>query len=212
MTTVTVVTPWYEHEELAPDFFGAMIIGEPDDVIVVDNASDPPLRFARVRSDVNLGFAKGSNYGLALVETDAVLFVNNDVYSADRQWLRRLREEMEPGVLVGAVLRYDKHGDVDGVSLPYLDGWCIGGMTEDIRALGGFDETYLEPAYYSDNDLCLRARARGMRLREVRTGLGHKNSTTSGGHENPETWKVVQANYVTYVARARAILEEASAA
>ena len=64
-------------------------------------------------------------------------------------------------------LRYDNHAKVDDQSLPYLDGWCLAGMREDLLELGGFDESLEEPAYYSDNLLCLEARAHGMTLRDV---------------------------------------------
>jgi GT2 family glycosyltransferase len=55
----------------------------------------------------------------------------------------------------------------------------LAGMRSDLLDLGGFDESYSEPSYYSDNDLCLRARAAGMTLREVRVGLRHMVNGTS---------------------------------
>ena len=58
-------------------------------------------------------------------------------------------------------LRFGRHADVDGEQFPYIDGWCLAGMREDLLRLGGFDEGLDEPAYYSDNLLCLEARAAG---------------------------------------------------
>ena len=72
------------------------------------------------------------------------------------------------------------HSDVDGHSFPYIDGWCLAGMREDLLRLGGFDESLQEPAYYSDNLLCLEARAAGMTLRDVRPGLDHLENVTAG--------------------------------
>ena len=108
-----------------------------------------------------------------------MLFLNNDIFATDREWLEKIRRELEPGVLVGAKMRFDPHGDVLGERLPYLDGWCLAGMRDDLLELGGFDETYQEPAYFSDNDLCFRARLEGMTLREVRCGIHHKGGQTS---------------------------------
>jgi hypothetical protein len=79
-------------------------------------------------------------------------------------------------------LRFDPHGNVDDVPYPYVDGWCLAMLTEDARALGGWDEAYDDagPAYFSDNALAFQARLPGMRLREVRPGLRHKGGQTGG--------------------------------
>jgi GT2 family glycosyltransferase len=188
MTSVTVVTPWHEHLELARDYWNAMRLAGFPPVLVIDNGSKPPLPNAH-RLDWNSGFAHASNVGLELATTEAVLFLNNDIAATSGDWLERLRAEIEPGVLVGANLRYDAHGEVDGEPFPYLDGWCLGGMREDLLELGGFDESYEAPGYYTDNDLCLRARAAGLTLREVRVGLIHKVGSTvaQNGHVIPST-------------------------
>ena len=118
----------------------------------------------------NLGFAEGSNAGLRRARGEAVLFLNNDIRLGRRGWLEEIRQAVEPGVLVGP-LRGDFHSQVDGHPMPYIDGWCLAGMTDDLLALGGFDADLEEPAYYSDNLLCLEARAAGMTLRDLRVGL-----------------------------------------
>lgn len=212
MTTIAVVTPWFNHPELAHDYLHAVSGRMPDDeLIVIDNASDPPVPFATHRADRNHGFAAASNLGLHRASREAVLFLNNDVACRDPGWLNDLRRQLEPGVLVGARLRYDRHGDVDGHQLPYLDGWCLAGMRDDLLALGGFDEDYEEPAYYSDNDLCLRARLAGMRLREARVGVIHKVGITTGPHSQPHVALAVDANHKRYAAKARAALEKVAA-
>ena len=195
--SISVVTPWRNHPELAPDFYNATsVLRTTDELIVVDNGSDPPLANA-LRLEENMGFSPASNRGLFAAKSEAVLFLNNDIYATDREWLEKIRRELEPGVLVGAKLRFDQHGDVGGERLPYLDGWCLAGMREDLLELGGFDETYEEPAYYSDNDLCFRARLEGMTLREVRCGIHHKGGATSeaNGYILPST----EANRKKYI-------------
>jgi len=174
---VTVVTPWHNHRELERDYWNALR-REDCDVIVVDNASDPPLPNAW-RLDRNSGFSHASNLGLQMARTDAVLFLNNDVYATETGWLSKLTDALEPGVLVGPVIRYEQHTQYSDFQLPYIDGWCLLGMRDDLLELGGFDESYEEPAYYSDNDLCLRARADGMTLREAPCGINHKAGRTS---------------------------------
>jgi len=172
--TISIITPWWNHPELEDGYMAAVTVRRPTDaLLIVDNASTEWAPPAAIRLDENQGFSPANNIGLRVAETDAVLFLNNDVLATSPDWLEKIRDALEPGVLVGANLRYDAHGDVDGVRLPYLDGWCLAGMTEDLRRLGGWDESYREPSYYGDNDLSLRARAEGMVLREVQTGLRH---------------------------------------
>lgn len=181
---------------------------EGDENIIVDNGSDPPLEFATISLGTNLGFSGGSNAGLRYASADAVLFLNNDVVFKWRGWLARIRDALEPRVLIGG-LRFDRHADVDGEKFPYLDGWCLAGMREDLLALGGFDETLEEPAYYSDNLLCLEARAAGMTLREVGIGLSHLESYTSKPATNPSVQAATAANRARYVTRARELMEGA---
>lgn len=204
--TIAVVTPWTNHLELQADFERAIELGPPpNELIVVDNASDPPLDFAAVRSDRNLGFSGGSNLGLRETTSDIVVFLNNDVALARPGWLAEIKHAVEPGVLAGPI-RSGRHADVDGQSFPYIDGWCLAGMREDLLALDGWDETFDEPSYYGDNDLCLRARAAGMTLRDVQPGLVHKLNGTAGSADTPEVRRASAANRDRYEARVRELL------
>jgi len=205
MTSITVVTPWLNHRELERDFWAALRT-EDCEVIVVDNGSEPPLPNAW-RLDWNSGFSHASNVGLGLARTDAVLFLNNDVFASRPGWLEPIREALAPGVLVGPVIRYDTHGDVDGQQMPYLDGWCLAGMRDDLLELEGFDESYEEPSYFSDNDLSFRARLAGMTLREVRTSICHKASQTSGGSSGFGVQRVLDANAVRFASVVREALD-----
>lgn len=199
---VTIVTPWHNHMELAKDYWNA-VSPTGAGVLVVDNGSEPPLPNG-IRMGRNAGFSPACNRGLELVQTDAVMFLNNDVYATDPGWLARLTAALEPGVLVGPQLRTDPHTVIDGEHLPYLDGWCLLGMTDDLVELGGWDESYDEPSYYSDNDLCFRARLEGMTLREVPCGIHHKGGATSGanGWLMPST----VANRARFESRVRDVL------
>jgi GT2 family glycosyltransferase len=202
--TITVVTPWFNRRaEFERDYWAAMRVADVE-VLVIDNGSEPPLPNAW-RLPFNSGFSHACNVGLELARTDAVLFLNNDVAATEPGWDAPIKAALEPGVLVGANLRYDRHGAVDGRALPYLDGWCLAGMREDLLELGGFDESFEEPSYYSDNDLCLRARANGMALRQVNVGVRHKLNGTAR-RDDPVTVRATLANRERYVSRARELL------
>jgi glycosyltransferase involved in cell wall biosynthesis len=201
--SITVVTPWLNHLELAEDFQVAIAAGRPDELLIVDDGSAPPLDWAHLRSEQTAGFSASCNAGLEQAASEAVLFLNNDIALREVGWLEQVRVELESGVLVGANLRFDPHGDVDGRRLPYLDGWCLAGMADELRELGGFDADYMEPAYFSDNDLCLRARLAGMTLREAHVGLHHKRGATTGPETDPRKLEASAVNGARYAERVR---------
>ena len=116
---ITIVTPWLNCHELIAAYEKAMsVLAEGDRLVIVDNASTPPIIVPSadetVRLKRNLGFAGASNRGLRRVTTDAVLFLNNDVLMTSATWLQQIRAALRPGVLVGADLRTDNHCRVDG--------------------------------------------------------------------------------------------------
>lgn len=205
---IAIVTPWIDHLELADDYFEAVLpeMEDGDENIIVDNGSQPPLQFASAPSPgENLGFCGGCNYGLRLATADAVLFLNNDIAVEAPGWLSNVREALTPGVLVGP-MRSGLHAVVDGRPIPYIEGWCLAGMRTDLLALGGFDETLAEPAYYSDNLLCLEAESRGMELRDLRVGLRHLENRTAGSAWEPSVQAASSDNRARYQARARDVL------
>jgi len=178
MTTITVVTPWRNHPELRPAYQAALASAAPDEVLIVDDGSEPALDFADLRTE-SVGFSGACNAGLDAASSQAVLFLNNDIELRRPGWLEPIRAELRYGLLVGAWIRRDPHTIVDGKPIPYLDGWCVAGMREDLLALGGWDSTLDEPSYYGDNILSLRAREAGMKLVEVWVGLHHIGNVTS---------------------------------
>ncbi len=208
--TVAVVTAWHNHPELVDGYMAALAAGpSPDERVVVDNGSDPRLEFSQVRCGTNRGFCAANNIGLRVSTADVVVFLNNDIRATRDGWLDDLLASVEPGVLAGAMLRNDVHAHVDGVAMPYLDGWCLAGMRQDLLDLGGFDETLQEPAYYSDNILCLRARAAGMTLREADgLGLVHICGATSS-RDVAGRAAATEVNRRRYVEEARVLLTPA---
>lgn len=182
---LAVVTPWLDCPELAPAYWRAMsVLQEGDRVVIVDNASAYPVYSDDVAivNSVNNGFSKASNQGLQWAadnEIEAVLFLNNDVVMLNATWADQIRDALRPGRLVGSKLRTEWHTRVDGRIHPYLDGWCLAGMTADLLDLGGWDEDFEEPSYSGDVELCFRARVAGMKLVQVPVGLRHLENHTS---------------------------------
>lgn len=199
--SITICTPWLNHRELERDYWAAIRAADVQ-VIVIDNGSEPPLPNAW-RLTGNTGYHRACNLGLTLASTDAVLFLNNDIRHLEPGWAEPIRDALEPGVLVGADIRHDQHGDVDGIPLPYIDGWCLAGMRDDLLELGGFDESYTEPAYFGDNDLSLRARLAGMTLRQASVPLEHLTNRTAGPSSDPTVAEATRANHERFVRFAR---------
>ena len=67
----------------------------------------------------------------------------------------------------------------------------------------GFDETFMEPSYYGDNDLCFRARLERMTLREARVPLEHLRNRTTGGSVSPQVQAATIANRAKFIERVR---------
>ena len=200
MTTISVVTPWLQAHELTSGYWDA--VEGADEVLVIDQGSDPPLTAAAIRLEENVGYNRANNLGLHAAKSDAVLFLNNDVVKTGA-WLDDVRKAVRPGVLVGAELNPGLHAAVDGRPVPYLSGWCLAGMRTDFLALGGWDEGFEEPAYYGDNDLCARARAAGMRLVHVPCALTHLGNYTT---RRVDVSAVSARNRMRYEQRIRGLL------
>jgi GT2 family glycosyltransferase len=171
------------------------------EVIVVDNGSSdgsakyvgsiwPKARL--VQSQVNLGFAAGSNLGIRKAVGKHVVLLNNDT-RARPDWLKSLIEIAENDPSVGAVTsklvfmeRPEVIQNAGGLVLTDGSGGDRGGGEEDrgqfdrreevfaacgaavlltrpmLEDVGVFDPTFF--AYYEDTDLSWRMRLRGWRI------------------------------------------------
>lgn len=111
-------------------------------IVVVDNDSQADTRdwLARqpgvevLRNDHNASFSAACNQGAEAVDTDVLLFLNDDVEPLDDHWLGRMLEHLSGDVVaVGAQLVYPRRALMDGrvrdVSVQHLgigaspDGW-----------------------------------------------------------------------------------------
>lgn len=152
------------------------------------------------------------NRAMAKVETEAVLFLNDDVEILEPDWLRRMQRFLDlPGTgAVGAMLFYPdgelQHGGIetdpewiasdvkrsfglDGVAgirdVSAVTGACLLTTRATIARVGGFDDAF--PTHYSDVDFCLALRQAGYRvIQAADVRLKHHESATRGRVERPD--------------------------
>ncbi|MGA1033943.1 MAG: mycofactocin biosynthesis glycosyltransferase MftF [Ilumatobacteraceae bacterium] len=163
---------------------------DPQQVIIVDDGSAPPVEGATIRSEHNLGPASARNRGIEMVTTEFCAFVDADVDTRrdggdSGRWLEsllahfddprvaavapRIRSRPGPGLRA----RYDhRHGALDlgdregpvrpGTRLAYVPSAVLVCRTDAVRDIGGFDETLRTG---EDVDLIWRLVAAGHRVR-----------------------------------------------
>jgi N-acetylglucosaminyl-diphospho-decaprenol L-rhamnosyltransferase len=211
----TVVIPTLNARELLTQTLEALAAQTVEhDVVVVDNASldgtaehlaerFPAVRVLRLER--NAGFGRAVNRGVELVETEAVVLINNDVL-CEPEFLERILEPLSDGVamVAGVLLQHDRPALVDSAGIELdttLRSWdafwnrpvaelgatapvgpCGGAaayLTSAFRAVGGFDEAFF--AYWEDVDLALRLRLAGHRcVRAAGARALHRHGQTLG--------------------------------
>ncbi len=168
-------------------------------ILVDSGSSDFSVHIARyvrgakiIRFKKNIHFVRACNAGLAEVEADAALYLNNDVIlapNAVEQALRRLCSANDIGAVGGKVIRphglLQEAGNIiwqNGETAGYMRDasplapevnfvrevdFCSGAFlmvrADLIKRLGGFDLDYA-PAYYEETDLCVRIHLAGYRV------------------------------------------------
>ena len=181
---ISIVTPFHNCSELLPDYEKAVMGAQ---VIAIDNASDPATsaklqgmteRLGNgskyIRNDVNQGYSKANNQGLAIADGEIVVFLNSDIVSAG-DWSDRVKNAKKGAFYAPTTgVRV-----VDGEAIRYLEGWCLFGHKSDFEMIGGWREDW-EGMYWEDNELCWRAERAGLELVQSYLPLRHlSNYTTS---------------------------------
>jgi GT2 family glycosyltransferase/glycosyltransferase involved in cell wall biosynthesis len=199
-------------------------------VVVIDDAStDDTLanmgRFpwAEVRqAPKNLGFTRACNFGALGVETEFILFLNNDTEPLPgflESLIACADSESDVGIVgskliypdgilqeAGSIIwrdgsrhNYGKYQDADEYkylmprNVDYCSGASILVRTELFQELNGFDERFA-PAYFEDVDLCFAARKLGFHTRyEPRSVVIHHE----GGSHGRDVTKGLKAYQVT---------------
>ena len=159
----------------------------PRSIVVFDNGSRVPVQTEHatvIRSETNLGFARGVNEAFKRTAGPYVGLVNNDVV-LDPDWLEHVRDALDRDQHLAAVQTIIRRpdGKIDGAGIDISDGtfrqvgygepvgtplavaWGVSATATLYRrsALGSFvfDERLF--AYYEDVELCARLRASGWR-------------------------------------------------
>lgn len=157
-------------------------------VIVFDNGSRVPTSIAGaeiIRSETNLGFARGANQAWRASTAPFVALINNDVV-LERDWLTVVREAMDRDERLAAVQTIIRRPDgrIDGAGIDVSDGtfrqighgqevganlagaWGVSATATLYRraSIGErlFDERLF--TYYEDVELSARLRAEGWRI------------------------------------------------
>lgn len=176
----------------------------PFEAIVVDNAStdgsvsDLTDHFSSVRvllSDINSGYAKGINLGLAVARGEYVVVLNMDML-VKQNWLAPLvtvlRDNPDVGAVTPCILLHDEPGKINAlgqnihvaglgfnrrlnwptekadhepVRVSGLQGGAFALRTEVFRELGGMNEAYF--LYHEDVELSLRILLAGYQIYTV---------------------------------------------
>lgn len=185
-------------------------------LIIIDNGSTEDIYdvFKRyslstdiyIRLGKNHGYAKASNLGADAADGELLLFMNNDVYVAEEEWLSEMvMKIIEGNTIVGHKLLYPddtiqhagvgfttdgrayniqegKAGDVSGSKQFLAVTFACAMMSKaDFIRLQGLDERYING--FEDIDLCLRvALVNGKTICCLDKKIYHDEGSTPGRH------------------------------
>jgi hypothetical protein len=202
--TVGICSLWWNHQEMLPEFLRMMKVGGWDKLILVNNASEPEATKAFEGAVTELGdnasmllmktnsVLHGWNAGMAMLGTDIVIQMANDIVMTDEHWLEWGVAGMGRGILQGPQCFYR--------GMIYIDGSMCVAMREDWEKLGGLDaEYYAHPGYWSDTDLCFRAQQLGMTVRPTKSGILHLVNYSGGN--GPQYTAQNAENYQKFLKR-----------
>lgn len=190
---ISIVTPFHNCPELIPDYEKAV---QGSQVIVIDNASDDDTAVKLqemierlgngskyIRNDVNQGYSKANNQGLAVADGEIVVFLNSDIVSVGN-WLDRVKNTKK-GAFYAATTGVRT---VDGEAIRYLEGWCLFGYKSDFEMIGGWNDRDFPGLYWEDNEISYRAERAGMELKQLYLPLLHLSNYTSRRTEGAYTF------------------------
>lgn len=179
---ISIITPWHNASELCQEYERSHVGAQ---IITIDNASEPEhaevikemtkrMGGVYIKNKTNRLFAYANNQGYKKANGDVVMFLNNDT-AGSPGWLRQVEDDVKDGALYGksAGVRY-----VNGIAMPYIEGWCIAGTKATWDKVGGWPEN-LPGMYWEDNILCLEALKQDIRLMTRKWYVEHINNYTS---------------------------------
>ena len=203
--TTSIVIPNFNGEQLLKDNLPHILVAQPNEVIVVDDASsDNSAQVIKGFKDIkiiinrkNLGFVSSVNDGVKAAKGVIVVLLNNDV-SPNEKFLRPLTKHFENKDVFAvscaeegyswAWAKFENGFITHGIGKPtktaHISFWASGGSAAFSREkwlkLGGMDKLY-KPFYWEDIDICYRAQKRGWKvLWEPKSKVLHKHESTIG--------------------------------
>jgi len=178
----------------------------PTRIVVFDNGSRTPSSVAGVetiRSETNLGFARGVNEAWRRTAAPYVALVNNDVV-LQPEWLATVRDALDRDAQLGAVQTIIRRPDglIDGAGIDVSDGtfrqighgqrvgaplavaWGVSATATLYRRAAVGEHVFEERlfAYYEDVELSARLRAGGWRTAVLPVVLATHRGSASASH------------------------------
>lgn len=184
---ISVVIPVRNRFDLTIRTLSAAIRLGPDEIVVVDDASDDATvnlprshNITYVRFAENRGFPRACNAGVAVSRGDAIILINNDVITQG-DWIQPVAGVLEDGKLLGAQLVDWKAGwnEFESETVPYLAGWFLAFSRRTWDDLGGMDVGYGK-GDFEDMDLSYAAQQRGIELVQVQVPIQHLGGQSYG--------------------------------
>lgn len=167
----------------------------------VDFLKDLQARHSKVRlilNDVNVGFSKGMNQGLAAAKGDVIFLMNNDILFTPGWLETALAVIQRPEIgLVSPLINQPGDGltadnylqkytalrskqDKDFEYRCFIPFCCVGFRRQVFEKIGFLDEAFT-PAYYEDNDYCLRSLYAGYKNAiALKSFVFHNHCQTTG--------------------------------
>lgn len=204
MKNITMVIPTFNSPEVLrnmltslwtnTDWEGRIIVTNNGEPLPFKGIEGGPLEIVDAGS--NLGWMGGVNRGLAMADTEFFCMANDDLLFIPRSfnfWIMLISEmERENAGGVGPCSNYVSgaqnafwHTKSPVIEVPYLIGMLALHQTEELKKLGGLDESL--PGG-DDLDLSIRYRDAGKKLYCRRSAYVHHIGSQTGRREQPSYW------------------------
>lgn len=215
---LSVCTPVYGKWNFTKSFLQDMAkLPNNVEVIICDNGSADETQsqlsgskeITYYRSEVNLGFAGGSNKSYSLSTAPNILFLNNDirVKSNHSDWVDEIIK-LCPNGLVGPTmgqlddqLNFVREANQVLPGKSYMSGWCLASskeIWEKLRIkdyLGPFSEEF-GLAFFEDGDVSFRARQLDIPMQVVSIPVVHFKHVTSNQLNTNKLYKQAREIFV----------------
>lgn len=226
---LSICTPVYGKWNFTKSFLNDMSkLPNTHEIVICDNGSTDETQsqlggskeITYYRSEINLGFAGGSNKAYSLSTAPNVLFLNNDirVKSSHQDWTDELIKGCPHG-LVGPTmgqlndqLNFVQEADQVLSGKSYMSGWCVASskeIWEKLRArdyivgggihigheLGPFSEEF-GLAFFEDTDVSFRARQLDIPMQVVSIPVVHFKHVTSNQLNTNQLYKQAREIFI----------------